>query len=234
MIYTAISQRHRPGILAFLAAQNLDSPVYRFLMRETSGTTLVDAIAANNGTLSGTYTLNQTGPWSDAAKCIDFAAGMAETFGTTLPTGVSADFTVEALIYPETTSRVGIAGTRPSSAAQGWVFNINQNAANDLTFFATGGSGITVASAITQNVWQQVGAAYDDTGQNGYLYVNGSEVGNGSIGAITASTYNGCIANEKDNNTVNRFTGKMCFVTFYNARLSTAQMLAHAKAGGFA
>src|SRR5262245_49341818 len=64
-----------------------DGAVAFWRLGETSGTTAVDNVGGNNGTISGGVTLNQPGPWSgNAAMAFDGTTGKISTAATmTIP-----------------------------------------------------------------------------------------------------------------------------------------------------
>ena len=54
----AASMSMPSNFAAYAAACVLDSPIHGYYFNETSGTTVLDKVGSNNGTLSGTYRLN--------------------------------------------------------------------------------------------------------------------------------------------------------------------------------
>lgn len=232
MIYSAISQRHRRGLFAFLAAQKVDNPLNRWRLKETSGTTATEGIASNNGTYGGTLTLGQSGPWPGVLAC-DFNGGQVDSFGTALPNGLS-DFSFEAIVYPNGTARMGIVGVRPTSASLGWAFTTNRTSQDTMTFFVLGGMTLETAGGImVQNTWQHVGITCN-VGGNAVIYRNGSSVASATYTTPAATSYAGRIGGEQLGNSSVNYKGKICFATFYSSILSSTRMLEHAKAGGFA
>lgn len=162
-------------------------------------------VTGNNGTITlataaagqsdGAGSFSGTGQWVSA-----FASNIS-------PTGTSR--TITAWIKTSSTSREGIAATRPVSGANGWNFILNLTTAGNLTYNHVGGTLITKATGIGTGTWFQVGAVFDIGANAATLYTNGASLGStGTFGTDASSSFNGIIAAEQGDFS-NPFTGQI-------------------------
>src|SRR5262245_30947541 len=85
-----------------------DGAVAYWRLGETSGTTAIDNVGGNNGTISGGVTLNQPGPWSgNAAMAFDGTSGQI-ALGTVAALNITSDLTIEAWAYKTASAVFGM------------------------------------------------------------------------------------------------------------------------------
>jgi len=104
---TAVGSPYSEAVLS-------DSPMGYWRLDETSGPTFFDETANNNdGTISGSVVLNQSGAIADGNGAAEFAGGSV-SFGTV--TGLRDNFSVEFWINPQTRTNYN----QTISADSGW------------------------------------------------------------------------------------------------------------------
>ncbi|HRN70533.1 MAG TPA: LamG domain-containing protein, partial [Candidatus Woesebacteria bacterium] len=188
--------------------------------------------------------IGSSGSQTSAGTCGSGNSAQAWNNGTTGKRGASLNFdgsddyvsnftssispigsrSICAWIKPSNTNRMGIIGTRPASASQGFAFIINRNNVGNLTYFHTGGSVLEIAAGISSGVWQHVCLTYDTAISTVKLYKNGLLLGkNSSFSTEASSSFNGVIGGEQgDFSTV--FNGQIDEVKIYNYALTPEQV----------
>ncbi len=121
--------------------------------------------------------------------------------------------TISAWIKPNSTGRIGICGTRPSSASTGFVFTLNRTTAGNLTYFHTSASSpslLEVAGGISSGNWYNVIATYDQDSSTVKIYVNGNLLAT-QTGFVSesASAFNGIVGLEQQGGTTETFNGSI-------------------------
>jgi prepilin-type N-terminal cleavage/methylation domain-containing protein len=204
-------------------------PIGYWPLNEGSGTIAYDMSGSqNNGTWNGTptgtngyYSPGKGGGWAGA---FDGGSDYVGNFTHSIsPSGTSRS--VCAWINEATTTgKLGIAGTRPPSASQGWVFTIRNNI---LTYFNTGATGSTIqySTSFAINTWHFVCATYNLPTTIGTLYIDGGYVYSASESGDSPSTFNGAIGSE-DQSYIYLFSGLIDDVRIYNRVLSAAEIRA--------
>jgi len=201
-------------VLALDAAERLSYPRTGTTWRDLSGN-------SNNGTLTN-------GPTFSAGNQGSIVFDGTNDYVGSFPTQISGvgSKTICAFIYPTTTSRAGICGTR-SVNGDGWVFTINRTTSGNLSYFHTGtATEIQVAAGIVTNTWTQVCVTYSTTSTTIILYKNGYQVGTSFTTAVppVSSAFNGVIGDEEYTFSV-PFKGNMSSVQIYNRALTAVEIL---------
>ncbi len=125
--------------------------------------------------------------------------------------------TISAWVYPTSTARGGIFGTR--GGGNGAVFLINGPSAGSLRYYHTGLGDGNVAAGVPQNTWSHVAVAYADG--TARFFVNGREVGSASgYSTETASTVSWIGA--EDGSSI--FGGGIGSVMLHNRVLTVAEL----------
>ena len=203
------------GLTLFLDASNIRS-------YPGSGTTWSDLSGnGNTGTLTN-------GPTFSAGNLGSIVFDGTNDYVGSFPTQISGvgSKTICAFIYPTTTSRAGICGTR-SVNGDGWVFTINRTTSGNLSYFHTNTvTEIQVAAGIVTNTWTQVCVTYSTTSTTIILYKNGYQVGTSFTTAVppASSAFNGVIGDEEYTFGV-PFKGNMSSVQIYNRALTAVEIL---------
>ena len=178
---------------------------------------------SNNGTLTN-------GPTFSAGNMGTILFDGTNDYVASFSTQISGtgSKTICAFIYPTTTSRAGICGTRSPAAptGDGWVFAINRTTAGNLTYFHTNGTNIEIAAGISINTWFYVCATYSTTTATAILYKNGYQLGSPvtSFSTINSSPFNGIVGDEEQSATT-PFKGNIANLSIYNRALSAAEIL---------
>jgi hypothetical protein len=221
----AASSAYRTAVLG-------DSPVSYWRLDEASGTTAVDQMSANGGVYEGSPTLSQPGAlFGDTDTSTGFngtSQDAAVPYSAALNTGA---FSVEAWLYP-----TGGAGTYRGLMAsraypQGWVLYVGGS--NDLEIWINSGSGMVSigGGSAPLNTWTHVVATFDGT--NAVLYVNGVQVGSGSIaaGSYTPQNSRALEIGQGEPGSGLYFPGRVDEAAVYNHALSTTQVQTHYRIG---
>jgi hypothetical protein len=204
------------GLVLCLDAANKNS--YR-----GTGTTWTDLSGNNN---NGTLT---NGPTFSAGNQGSIVFDGTNDYVSSFPTQISGvgSKTICAFIYPTTTSRAGICGTRDANnlTGAGWVLTVNR-VAGYLTYFNAGGAvNAEVTNVISTNTWIQIAVTYNSSTFSTILYVNGFQVGSPfTLSAMTSSPFNGIIGNE-NNLSQWPFNGRISSVLIYNRVLTATEIL---------
>ena len=82
---------------AYESAVLADSPIAWWKLDETSGTTLADAVAANDATLSGTYTLDQS-PLIQTGRAVSCDDSPVDIGAGQIVTDITADWSAECWV----------------------------------------------------------------------------------------------------------------------------------------
>jgi hypothetical protein len=218
-----------------------DSPIGFWDLQDTSGATAVDSgTGAHDGTYTNGPTLNNSGgPLVDDSPSTN--AVYVGFDGTddyiTVPDHadhkISGDLTIEAWIYPTSFGSYKLIVGKQTSFS-------NKNA---YSLYLESGTGKLYlqqcnSSGTTQEVWTTTGLSLDTwqfvqvrrRGSDGFieLFVDGDLRGSGFI-TITpdATTTTALTIGADGGGTGNRYTGRMCYVAIYNARLTDDQLAAH-------
>ena len=136
----------------------------------------------------------------------------------------TADLTVEAWLKPTT---LRIQGIVVKNSASSWRLFMNATSGSiEFDALADAVNCATGANVISAGVWSHVVAVYDSVGQTMKVYLNGGAA-KASTAAVASvgGTFNSdlIIAGA----TVNRWSGGMDEVAFYNTPLSQARIQAH-------
>src|SRR5262245_55976417 len=212
-----------------------DGAVAYWRLNETSGTTAVDVIGGNNGTISGGVTLNQGGATVDGDKAMAFdgttgkinvATGAYQTFGTgpltvecwvrliSITTGVAAFVDMKG-------NGSGAAGPALLADSTSFYFRMNTGA----TQVVANGA----AAAITDGQWRHLVGVLSRGPDELRLYLNGALIGGPvtfSAGANVSSTQGTGIGTDSAGS-VWFLNGAMDDVAVYPTALTAAQIQAH-------
>ena len=188
-----------------------------------SGITWTDLSGNNN---NGTLT---NGPTFSSANGGSIVFDGTNDIITSFPTQISGieSKTICAFVYPTTSSRIGVCGTRPIALASGWALTLNRTNSGNLSYFHTAGSLIEVNAGISTNQWYHVSATYSTTTATATLYLNGNQIGppSSSFSAINSSAFNGVIGAEQQSSATEIFRGNIASVQIYNRALSASEVL---------
>ena len=182
---------------------------------EASGN-LLDKIGSNNGTASGTPVYGATDQLG-GTEAIEFDGSTDYfTLGSNVLNGASA-YTVELLAKVESaTDRIwfderdaGSDGVRIYTSS-GTLY-VNHNA-----------SSITAIGSITTSQWHHVHVVWD--GSDVFIYVDGSQVGTGSIATALSTTAAAVIGARSFSGANNWFDGDISHVAIYPRALTATEV----------
>jgi len=182
------------------ASRGVPAPAMFLPLQDYAGPLALDASGnGNNGTRTGTTTTRQQKLWipgEDAAGMgFDGSTGLLNSFPRLIATiGVKS---VEVIIYPTSTSRMGIIGTRDSATA-GWTIALNRTTQGNLTFIQNNVSADAVA-AIPQNTWSYIAFTFDASNIPTFIYRNVAFALSANAGGVEA-TAKGQVGNEGGQN----------------------------------
>jgi hypothetical protein len=209
-----------------------DGPIRYFRLGETSGTTAADSSSsAQNGTLNGTVTLNQTGLITgdpNAAMLFDGSTGFVSCPSTGLPTG-AASFSLEAwakMPTPLQTSQsfgiiVAYGGSTTNSEPELYFQKSDSTLRGDAG--GTQPAGVTAVAGTTYHLV----LTYD--GSILRFYSNGTQAGTATV-TVNVSLSFAKIGAEQAT-TSHFFQGTIDEVAIYNKVLTADQILRHYQAG---
>src|SRR5262245_6189456 len=144
---------------------------------ETAGTTAVDSIAGNNGTISGGVTLNQAGALTDGNGAMAFDGVSGRIAGTTA-LSLPNDWTLE-LWFRST----GAAGRQYPLFENDWQ---NQgmftgiDSDSKIRFFATVGGPVSTARVVNDGVWHYLIVRYQRASPSLQILIDGVLDGQGT------------------------------------------------------
>lgn len=210
-----------------------DSPLGYWRLDETSGTTIVDAANGHNGTISGTYTLNQPGAIAatdPGARSIKW--GALSTY-VAVPTGAWMNVTTaaswELWINPVTPgSNAGILSRYGNGGGGGsdWLLWYNTSSQVAMQLGGLGSAGMNMPQL---NVWTHLVATYDAA--NIRLYCNGAQVAAQAITGSIATTAGDIGIGAYQSGGFGLATAYLDEVAFYGTTLTPARIMAHYNAG---
>jgi|SRR5262245_2498886 len=189
-------------------------------LNETTGTTAVDVIGGNNGTISGGVTLGQSGALADGDKAMAFngTTGKIATSSMTIPTACTIELWVKTTASVTNNPLVAqrtLAGTTGKFLAYLTSGQFAIYSDEDATQFSTG--------AVNNGNWRHL--VWTSTGTQTSLFVDGIK----SIGPVTqahsARTDVVHLAFSPDHNTF--LLGTLDDVAIYPTALTPTQISAH-------
>lgn len=214
-----------------------DNPVGHWRLGETSGTTATDEEATNNGTYTGTVTLNQPGAVpQDPNRAILVAGAGSVVVGDVFDFAGTAACSVECwvkltAIHATAFERIVSKEVTDGGGTQGWWLGVDPATASTpgAVLFIRRLNGAAdekrSATGLVVGQWTHVLATYDGTSMR--IYLNGVESGS----AVTSSK---SILNHAGNLTFGARSGGTVFlnaaldeVALYNAALTATQAAAH-------
>jgi hypothetical protein len=214
-----------------------DSPQAYYRMDETSGTVLHDSSGnSNNGTLNGTFTLNQTGTLTndtDTAILFNGSSGYAA-----MPAGVTQGANVTLVCWFKlsnttfsTFPRI-IANDNAGTSHKGIEFCIESHGGGFFANLGFTGSSTTIAytgTSFAAGVYHQIAITYDGT--TAILYLDGNPVASSTISSVLAT--GGFVYNIARNpgDSSDFFPGTVDEVSIYNTALSGARISALYQSG---
>jgi hypothetical protein len=186
-----------------------------------TGTTWIDLVAGNNGTLVNGPTYDST---NGGSILFDGVNDRVSTFPTKLIDTSSK--TIDVWFKSTSSVRQGLCGTRTNNGiTAGWVFTINRTTSGRLSYFHTGSGVAEFIAGISTNTWYNAVVTHDSTTGIAKVYLNGTLLGSSNVGSITSSTYNGVIGDEDDTIPSCPFKGNIPKVTMYSRVLSDTEIL---------
>lgn len=204
-----------------------DTPIGYWKLDETSGTTAADSSGNGlDGTYTGTYTLNQSGPAGTGAF------QNSTTGHVLLPDNALYDIgdvgTVECWVKRVTTS----INTAIISFGSAGSFYIRFGTTNALEFLKAGTALIVTSTTVISDTttWHHVAATKN--GATSKLYIDGVDV----TGTVTNATMTNvardkAIGGSYQSAIQERQTTVFAHAAFYGTALSAARILAHYEAG---
>jgi hypothetical protein len=141
--------------------------------------------------------------------------------------------TVAVWVYPQTTSRAGIVGTRTAGAADGWALTLNRTTAGTVTYYHAGGLVFQVSAGVPQSRWSHVVVTYVEPSKTATVFFNGRSVNSTNMTSNPgASRGTGIIGAEATGVVpVAFFIGSISDVKIYNRALTDAEIAALYKEG---
>lgn len=240
-----------------------DGPVAYFRLDEASGTTAYDYVGGNNGTytnvvlgMSGYDSLQsvQSDPTETAAGFgfisppNNYVGDVPSYLNFGMPNGSNAEFSVEAWVTDYIVNNTNaIVALGYGGGGEQFVLDCGSGSAGTLRFFVRNAAG-TVSSANSTNqiaddgFWHHVVGVCDEAGGHVYVYLDGKQVGSGTItaasGLLRSSTPLSIGARQSANNGNTNYDYQLYAavddVAVYNKALSAAQVQAHYYAQGSA
>jgi len=187
----------------------------------TSGTAVRDI---GTRRLTANFSLSPATTESDTQTKAWTLTGINRITGFSQTLSGTGSKTIIQWFYTTSTARQGLSGTRPSSAADGWVFGINRNAVGNLHYFHTGGSAQDLAAGITANRWIMASLTYNPTGGRVELFVNQDQlVLTLGFSGMTTPSYTGCIG-EEDASFATPLLGRLGLSLFWSQVLTLDQI----------
>ena len=216
-----------------------DNPVGYWRLDETSGTVAADSKGSNPGTYVNGPALGQSGALPDAvnnrAPSFDGVNDRIDV-PASASLNVTSQITVEAWIYPTDTASVHPIVEYGGSASYGvhlWTYDAGTKLFANLLDTSGVGHPVMSAPVFTTGTWYHVAVTYD--GNAAILYVNGSEVGRATFGAVTLKTNlplnigRRPVVGDPLQDAV--FAGKLDEVAVYSTALTATQLRSHYNTG---
>src|SRR5262245_38187236 len=216
-----------------------DGAVTLWRLNETSGTTAVDMIGGNNGTISGGVTLGQAGALSDGDKAFQYngtssakvivPTGAYQTFGTgpvTLECWVKLLGAAAAYSFVDAHNSVSAsAGIAVFCDATNFTGRARDGTTSITTAFAQ------TAAAVADQAWRHVVLTFTRTPDTLTLFINGQQMvqNTGTIGSISSTTGTGLGCSS--GGTLWYLNGALDDCAIYPTALTAAQIKAHYDAG---
>lgn len=194
-----------------------DSPIAYWEFDETSGTNAADSsVNSFNGTYETGHTLATSSAAANLGTAVDFSGGYVSLGSHDL--GSLAAYTVEAWINLDSVAGFSSLIATSATGAGSMAFNISDGKID----FSNGWGVQSGANTIAVDTWYHV--AVTKAGTSATIYINGSEVANGSVGAGPDSFSNFNIGAW---GTSRKVDGTMDEVAIYNTALSDTRIAAH-------
>lgn len=194
--------------------------IAQWMLAETSGTTADNAqgTAAYDGTYTGTFALNQSGPASGIAS-VDLNGSSGYVTVTYAAALVPSESTIEGWVYFDS-----LSGTQTIFDAfdsnSGWYVGYESGTGS---FHVTVGNGTTTTTAYgtspAVSTWYHIAATVSTVTDTVYLYVNGAFAGSASLAGLSMPGA-GAIQIGRGPTTSSYFNGKVSAFTLYSGALS--------------
>ncbi len=199
-------------------------------LSETSGTTSTDSKDSNNGTYSGGFTLNQSGPSGNLTPSVTLNGSTGKitiTDATNLNPG--APLSIEAWIKTSSASGQGIATKiHTSSPFAGYGLDISSGHKLEMWTGDLSGSWLIGATSINDGAWHHVVGTLSGTTVT--LYVDGIQDGTGTRTPSLTNT-DALLIGEDPASGPLWLNGSICGVALYNVALDATTIFNHAAAG---
>lgn len=220
-----VAMERPPVLSAYEAAVLADNPVGYWPLDETSGTTIADLSGnGRNGSIVGSYTLNQAGPGT-AERAIVFASAVIEIPYSAVFNTTSANFTAEAWFRCAQGGTLNVMSRQSGTDIWGMCLIDTRKTQS---FVVTGGYDIanSANNAWVDNTWYQYVMVRN--GATVKAYLNGTEVASmGSTAAVTNNTTVPLTIGAMQSLAGHIFVGSLAHVAFYGSALSMTRINAH-------
>lgn len=127
--------------------------------------------------------------------------------------------TVSIWIYPTSSSRMGVIGTR--SASSGWNLSINRTTAGNITYIQNSSASPEVAGGVTTNQWQCIAFTATASNASVIIYRNGLQVGTSGAGISESAGIAEYIGHD---NAANYYSGRVDDARIWNRTLSANEI----------
>lgn len=220
-----------------------DAPLGYWKLDETNGSVAYDYVSDHDGVYTLNVLLGQPGHGLvDTHKAAGFGTlansnSCVTNINLDFATSSNASFTVEAWVKGGAqTTDAGLVSKGYGSGGEQFNLDCGSGGSHAFRFFvrnASGGVHLANSSVVPNNQWQHVVGVCDQINGNVYLYVNGTNVGSGSIGTssglLSSTTPVSIGARKSGAGTAYdfQFVGSMEEVAIYGYALSPAQVQAH-------
>ena len=199
-----------------------------WMLDETSGTTADNeqGTSARDGTYTGGYTLNQSGPLTGIASVdLDGANSyIAVPYVAELNTTA---FTIEMWVQWNGSSQQMIWENK-QTAAGGWHLSVNGDGSAIMRMYTSGGAEALIATTgpgVITSAWHHIAVVASDAVSEPRMYVDGVRQGYGLVYGTHAVNASGAMRLGANLTTgLADFDGKMAAAAYYNAALSASEI----------
>lgn len=231
--YNAAFLTPRPSNTTYRNAVLADAPLAVWQMDDLSGTTMVDSVAARNGTYLGTFAFGQDSLLSNDLAKTSVAFTPIGRGQVASAAWMDVDYlTAEAWIRPDAfggNRQIVCRDNLGSAGELAWRLQLEGSKLRGYVFPTVGSlASVLGATTLIANTTYHVALTYD--GSTIKIYVNGVLDGSVALSGVARKTGKpigvGSLPGSAEG-----FSGKIDEVAFYGSALSAARILAHYNAG---